>query len=777
MLEPRRIAARAAADFIARQRRERTGESVGYRIRGDSRISKSTKLEVVTEGILTRMIQDDPALEQVGMLIFDEFHERSVHVDLALALSLEVQRALRPDLRIAVMSATIDAEKVSALIGNGAIVRSPGRQFPVEMRYLAQPIARSLDLVVIDSIKRAIREESGDILVFLPGRGEIQRIAERLEPDQALADVDVLRLHSDVSGSEQDRVLYPAENKKRRLILATNIAETSVTIPGVRIVVDSGLMRAPRFNLRRGIAGLETVSVSRASADQRAGRAGRQESGVCYRLWTERQQGELPPFNDPEILHTDLTSLLLELAAWGSIDMSGYAFLTVPADAHIKQSQDILHMVGALDSQGKITPHGKQLLGLSLHPRLAHLLLKAKDTDLAEQACDVAAMLEAQPVSGDRDLDQILSNRFESLRDFRSGKKISHHMAWQRIDQEAQRLQRLIGISQKSQKSDSSSFGILTALAYPERVAIRREQNGLRYLLRSGTGAAVAERSPLARHEFLAVAHLDGSGSNARIFLAEPLTSKEIEEVFSEDIQAKREIFWDTSSQSVRGREVRALGSLLLTDKPVAASDEEALPIMLRALQELTFAKLPLRRSASPLRDRVEWLRSRGISTANLPNLSDELLTETMEEWLSPFISGFRKLSELGSLDLDQVLSPFLPYQTVQTINKLAPSEVELPSGRYAPIDYSGERAPSISARLQELFGQARTPSIAEGKIPLTIHLLSPASRPLQVTADLESFWKNSYEQVRKEMQGRYPKHSWPIDPLTAEPRRGVKKR
>ncbi len=775
MLEPRRIAARAAADFIARQRGERTGATIGYRVRNDSRTSDATRLEIVTEGILTRMIQEDPSLESVGMIIFDEFHERSLHADLALALSLEAQRALRPDLRIVIMSATIDAQAVAALVGNAEIIQSPGRQHPVEMRYRAQAVERFIDTAAADTVRRALREEDGDILVFLPGRSEIFRTAEKLESDPELREINVLRLHSEIPPGEQDQILNPGPSGKRRVILATNIAETSITIPNVRIVVDTGLMRVPRFNVRRGVSGLETVRVSLASAAQRAGRAGRQTAGVCYRLWTEREQQELAPFNSPDILHEDLSSFLLELAAWGSTDVSRYALLTTPHQAQVDQALSVLRALDALDETRKITAHGRALLRFSLHPRLSSLLLKAKDLGLAAQACDVAALLEENSGGGDRELDQILSNRFESLRQLRAGRDSVRSNAWKRVDTEAQRLRRMINAPESAEDS-SADFGALVALAYPERVAMQREANGTRYLLRSGTGATVPERSPLARHPFLAVAHLDGSGANAKIFLAESIDADEIERVFSSQIDSRREVIWDSQSQSIRAREVRALGSLILADRPVAARDDEAAPLFLAAVADHGISALPFKQSEHRYRERSEWLRTRGIGSDTLPDLSEQKLLETMDEWLVPFTSGFRKLRELENIELDQMLAAHLSYHTKQLLDKLAPVDLLLPTGRRVTIDYQGERAPAISARLQELFGQRETPAIAAGKIPLTIHLLSPAGRPLQVTSDLESFWKNSYEQVRKEMQGRYPKHSWPTNPLEAEPMRGTKR-
>lgn len=776
LLEPRRIAARAAAAFMAAQRGEKAGQTVGYRVRGESRVSSATRLEVVTEGILTRMIQGDAELGSVGMILFDEFHERSIHVDLALALALEVQRALRPDLRLVVMSATIDAEKVAALLGNADIISCPGRVFPVDVRYLAQPVQRYLDQVAADAVRRALREESGDILVFLPGRGEISRVQDRLRGVVEVEEVDVLPLHSEIRGEVQDRILNPRPNDRRRVVLATNIAETSLTIPRVRIVIDSGEMRVPRFNPRRGISGLETVSVSLASAAQRAGRAGRLEPGVCYRLWTEREQATLQPYNTPEILHADLAPLLLELAAWGSINPADFTFMNQPPEAQIRRARELLELLGALNREGKISSHGKELLSSAVHPRLAHLLIVAMSQGLGGPACDLIALLQEPVLSADRDLDQLVSNRFESLQQFRKSGR-DRAGALQRVNLEAERLRSMNGLAAVDGAENADAFGRLLALAFPERIAQQREPNSLRYLMRSGTGAVAPERSPLTRHPFLVVADLDGSGSNARIFLAEPVSQSELEEVFADNIESRREVFWDSATGSVRAREVRSLGAILFSERPVAPTDHEALPVLTDFVRQAGITSLPFRQQAGSYRERIVWLRSRGIDHEHLPDLGDQALADSLDDWLTGFLPGVRRLSELGNSSLDDLLAPFLTYQVKQRVDELAPATVTLPSGRVVAIDYQDPQAPALSARLQELFGRSAPLRIVRGAVPLTVTLLSPAGRPLQVTSDLESFWKNSYTEVRKEMQGRYPRHSWPADPLAAQPMRGVKKR
>ncbi|MCO6430819.1 MAG: ATP-dependent helicase HrpB [Deltaproteobacteria bacterium] len=772
MLEPRRLAAKAAASFIAAQRGQKVGQEIGFRIRGESRAGPSTRLEVVTEGLLTRMIQSDPALEDVGLVVFDEFHERSIHADLSLALVLDAKGALRPDLRVMVMSATIDADTVAKLLGDAEIISCPGRQFPVEIRYGKQLETRFIDNRVVEAVQRAHSENEGDILVFLPGRAEIHRIAEKLSELPLSGSTEVVPLHSDIRGDEQDRILSPREGDRRRIILATNVAETSVTIPRVRVVVDSGLLRVPRFNPRRGMAGLETVAVSRASAAQRAGRAGREAPGACYRLWSEQDESSFAPYNQPEINYTDLSALLLELAAWGESNPEKYRFLTPPPASNLAQARELLKILGALDEKNLITPHGKALLRLALPPRLAHMLLIASDKEAGGAACELAALLEEPLPSLDRAADSVVSNRLDELHSSAIGRGAYSKNTVRRIEAETERLRKLL---QPANDSNALSTGALVALAYPERVAKRREAGGTRFLMRSGSGGVVFEGSPLARHEYLAVAHLDGLGENARIYLAEPIDIEEIREIFNAEITRQREVRW--VDNAVRAREVEALGALILSERAVPCSDEEAIPKILSALREGGIALLPFGPASKSLLERVEWLRAQRLTSEDLPDLSAPALTADLESWLGPFLPGVRSLDEMKPEVLHTALTLKVNRGVQKLIDDLAPTHLMLPSGRAAPISYEGPRAPSVSGRLQEMFGQAFTPRIANGAVPLTIELLSPAGRPLQVTSDLESFWTNSYQEVRKEMAGRYPKHSWPLDPRKAEPTQGAKRR
>lgn len=776
MLEPRRLAAKAAAMYIASQHGEKAGESIGYRIRGEVRSGTNTRLEILTEALLTRMLQSDAALEDVGLVIFDEFHERTLHADLALALVLDCQRVLRPDLRIMIMSATIDTAGVSELIGNAVVVNCPGRKYPVELRYGGKLTNRVDDAAVTDSIRRAHADCAGDILVFLPGRAEISRVSERLSKLPLAKETEIFELHSDIRGEDQNRILSPRNNQPRRIILSTNVAETSVTIPRVRVVIDSGLMRVPRFNPRRGVAGLETIAVSLASATQRAGRAGREAPGVCYRLWEQHDERNFSEFSQPEIVFADLAPMLLELAAWGNSDTSNYSFMTAPPTAHLAQAVSLLRVLGAIDDLGVITAHGRELLKLSLPPRLSHMLLIAKQKGASKEACRLIALLEEPLPALDRELDGIVSNRLEELSRSAGGRGRYSRYSVQRIEDEAGRLEKLIADGDAVSEGDIS-IGILIALAYPERLAKQREKGSSRFLMRNGAGAVVPERSVFTKHEYLAIAHLDGLGDNARVFLAEPVTLDEIKRYFGPEIVKSNEVYFDHQSQSVRAREQETLGAIVISERPVACDDETALPILLSVLRERGLEILNFSTASKSLLGRVRWLKDKSISADSLPDLSASFLLESLESWLMPFIPGARSIADISSEKLETALSVLVSRQQLRIAEELAPQSIKLPSGRDVVISYEGPRAPSISGKLQEMFGQAFSPRIAGGRVPLTIELLSPAGRPLQVTSDLESFWANSYQEVRKEMAGRYPKHPWPADPKQALPQRGVKKR
>lgn len=781
MLEPRRLAARSAVSFMANTRGEKIGETLGFRVRGESRVGPRTRVEVVTEGILTRIIQSQPELEGVGLIIFDEFHERSLNADLALALCLEIQRSIRPDLKILVMSATLEAQAVADLIGSASILKCPGRQFPVEIKYLSQKSDLSLDRLVSECIRRALRESEGDILVFLPGRGEISWISKRLDEKTMPIPVQVMALFSDLNSAQQDLVLRSKDSDKRKIILATSIAETSLTIDGVKVVIDSGLMRVPRFDPRRGMSGLETVAVSQASAEQRMGRAGRQSTGTCYRLWTENQHKELPRFNDPEILQADLSVLALELSLWGQGNFKEFSFLTPPPLRTYQQAQALLQSLGALDELNRITNHGRELSKLGVHPRIGHMLLRAESLGLSALACDVAALLEEKSVLSDRAADLEISSRWYALDRYRKDRKelAEGRAALSRVDKEAERLRNVIGLKNIHLASlkDLESVGVLAALAYPDRIAKRREESGSRYLLRNGSGVSLPEPCLLSRFEFLAVAHLDGNSEQGKIFLCEPIDISEIREYFAADIMQKVETSWDNTAQAIRARKRENLDSIVLSEQIAPPSKQEILPVMLEAIKHMGSSSLNWSLEAKSLVSRSLWLKSLGLVDSSWPDFSEQSLMDTLDLWLAPYLSDVSSRDDLQKIDLYSILLARLSWQQRKDLDQFAPTYWDLPTGTKARIDYESPLKPLLSVRLQEMLGQSKTPLIGNGTIAVTIELLSPAKRSLQVTKDLESFWKNSYQDVRKEMQGRYPKHFWPTDPINAVPTRRTKAR
>jgi ATP-dependent helicase HrpB len=766
MLEPRRLAAQAAAAWMARALGEETGKTVGFRIRGESRVSSSTRIEVVTEGILTRMLQDDPALADAGMLIFDEFHERSVHAELGLALALESQASLRGDLRILVMSATLDVEPLRELLGGAPFISCPGRSFPVEVRYAA-PRQERIEARIEAAVAASLRDNPGDVLVFLPGRAEILRCEERLRPLKE-RDVLVLPLSSEVGTEGQQRALSPAPAGMRKVILATSIAETSLTIEGVRVVIDSGLMRVPRFDSARAMSGLETVAVSMASAEQRAGRAGRRAPGVCYRLWPASDDASLAKHTAPEMLHSDMVPLALELAVWGCRNPRELKFLDPPPHAAFAQARALLTELGALEAGGAVTPHGREMARLGVHPRLAHMLIAGKTRGFGTTACYLAALLEERDMLLGKETDVDISQRLQLLagREARGGLTA-------RITQQAARLCKMLGVA--LQPIALEHTGVLTALAYPDRIAQRRAAGGRRYLLAGGSGAELPQRSLLTREQYLAVAHLDGAGANARIFLAEPVSEEEIRAAAGAAIREEKGPVWENNQAQLLSRE--RLGAIVLRERREKISDEEAVPFLLDAVRERGLGVLAWDSGAGDFRARAEWLRRTGLAPQGWPELGDKRLLETLDGWLAPFLPGKRSLEQLRSVDLRQVLAAQFSYDQLRLLDRAAPEAVDLPSGTRARIDYESGEIPKIAVRLQEMFGQAETPRVGDGRIALTVELLSPAHRPLQLTRDLTSFWKNAYLQVRKEMQGRYPKHSWPEDPLSAQPTRRPKRR
>jgi ATP-dependent helicase HrpB len=762
MQEPRRLAARAAARRMAATLDEQVGETVGYRVRLDTRVGPRTRIEVVTDGLFLRMLQDDPALETVGCVIFDELHERGLETDLSFALVREAQTALREDLRVIAMSATLDPGPVSDRLGGAPLIESAGRMFPVETRYLDRESAGRLDDATAAAIRAALKEQGGSALVFLPGVGEIRRVQERLQGAGlgGGADVDIAPLYGDLSPADQDRAISPSPPGRRKVVLSTSIAETSLTIEGVRIVIDTGQMRLPRFSPRSGMTRLETVKVSQASADQRRGRAGRLEPGVCYRLWTEEAQRGLLPFTAPEILDADLAPLALELAAWGVSDAATLPWLTPPPAASLATARALLLDLGAIDDQGTITPHGRAMSRIGQHPRLAHLVLKGRELGQGRVAALLAAILGERDFlrlpPGQRDID--LRHRVDIAL---SGK------APRPILEVARRLT-------KGTDSDSSATGALLALAYPDRIGRRRAGTSGRYLLSGGQGASLPEGDPMGNEEFVVVADLDGTAQNARIFLAAPIAVGEIEDLYASRIALEDVLSWSAREGVVLARRRRRLGALLLEDKPLTRPDPEALKAaMLDGVRQMGLPSLPWTGDLQAWRHRVGFMRAIDDSW---PDLSDASLLASLGEWLGPFLDGATRRDHLQRVDLSAALRTLVPWEQARKLDSLVPTHIEVPSGSRLPLDYANPAEPTLSVRLQEMFGATETPRIAGGKVAVTIHLLSPARRPVQVTRDLASFWKNGYRDVKSELKGRYPKHYWPDDPLVAEPTARVRR-
>jgi ATP-dependent helicase HrpB len=761
MLEPRRLAARRAAEHMASLAGEDAGQSIGYRIRGESRVSPATRIEIVTEGILTRMLQDQPELPGVGLLIFDEFHERSIHADLGLALTLDARTHLRPDLRILIMSATLDGVALASLLDNAPVIRSEGRMFPIETVHRTHPVEGMMEKAVVETVKRALQETAGDILVFLPGRRELHRCRNLLTDAHLPEDIHVHLLHGEASRADQDAALLPGKSNVRKIICATSIAETSLTIDGVRVVIDSGLARVPRFDPRRGMSGLVTVPASIATADQRRGRAGRQSPGMCYRLWTEAEEERREKFPVPEILSADLAPLALDLARWGAPDGTGLRFLDPLPAPHLHQAVALLKQLGALDETGRLTPHGKAMSEFPVHPRLAHMIIRAAELGMTETACDIAALLEGPELSrgsatSDVDLDGLLAmaegnGRFDAA-------------SRSRILADARRLRKLAGA--RSDTKVQARPGVLLALAFPDRIARRRDEEGRRYLLANTTGAFLPEWSQLARHEFLAVGDVDGAGLEARIFLASPLTRDEIEVHCASSITTKDELFWDDPLGSVVCRRIRQLGALTINEQAVTPAGETAGEMMLEGIIRRGIACLPWKGETESVRTRSEWLRLNGLTGPEWPDLSDKHLRETASEWLLPHLSGLTRLEHLERLDLSGILRMLLGEKNRRVIDTLAPAYLQSPVGRKVLLEYGNATQPVMSVKLQDMFGQKENPTVAGGKVKVLLHLLSPARRPLAVTSDLASFWANAYTEVRKQMRSRYPKHPWPERPL-----------
>jgi len=781
MLEPRRLAARAVATRMAQMLGESVGQTVGFRTRLESRTGKNTRIEVVTEGILTRWLQRDAALEGVAMVIFDEFHERSLNADLGLALCLEAQAQVREDLRILVMSATLDTAAVAQLLGGAPVVSAEGKAFDVETRWAGAIAAnrgqREIDIATrtARTIAQALESEPGDVLAFLPGQAEIRRAQQQLEDGGLPRGVSVLPLFGDLTAAEQDAALRPGDAQHRKIVLATNIAETSLTIEGVRVVVDSGLARRARFDPATGMSGLETVRISRASADQRRGRAGRLGPGVCYRLWSESEHASLPAQTAPEILEADLAPVALDLAEWGVSDPRTLRWLDAPPAATFAQARALLHSLDAIDAQGRITPHGRALARLGTHPRLAHMIVHGAELGLQRLALEIAGVLGERDLlrwnAGRRDAD--LRLRIEALR---RGRVDDPHVAADvRVDGGARQralrgvevLQRQVESRAAASSETDADIGRLLAFAYPDRIAQSRGAGG-RYLLSGGRGARLADAQSIAQAEFLVVADLDAGDREALIRLAAPLPRAALEADLASLIEHRQRFEWDAREQAVVAQDERWLGAIRLGERRLENPDSaRVMSALLGGIRELGLDALPWTKEARALRQRLTFAREVDTQPSRpWPDVSDNALLATLDDWLAPWLTHMSRRDHLARLDMTGIIAALLDWNQRQRLDEIAPTHLQVPSGSRIPIDYSA--APTVAVRLQEVFGLSTTPAVGGGRVPLTLQLLSPAQRPVQVTKDLASFWARGYAEVKKELKGRYPKHYWPDDPTTA---------
>ncbi|MGM0560791.1 MAG: ATP-dependent helicase HrpB [Pseudomonadota bacterium] len=776
MLEPRRLAARAAALRMADLLGESVGQTVGYRTRLERKVSKETRLEVVTEGILVRRLQKDPGLEGIGLVIFDEFHERNLQADLGLALCRDLSTALRPDLKLLIMSATLETQALQAALGQPPLVETAGTGYPVSTQYLPVKMRTRQEIcsAVAQAVVQALQETKGSILAFLPGEAEIRRtlalLGERLESH---ASVQLHPLFGSLPFAQQKAALAPSTPGQRKVVLATNIAESSLTIEGISTVVDSGMARRPAFDPATGMTRLETQPISRASAEQRRGRAGRLEPGTCYRLWPEGQDRVRVDFDPPEIKTADLTGLVLEMAAWGCLAANDLDWIDPPPEAALVRARDLLEQLEAIRPDGSITTHGRQIAELGLEPRYAHMILAARGLQAERTACDLAALLSERDILRRKPSGMVpsdLRHRLELLaephRD--KGRGETDGGAEKSCRRTSEQLRRRLGMGEG--QSLPSMAGRLVALAYPERVAQKRKGQAGRFLMRNGRGVELPEDDPLAQEDWLAIAHLDGRSGDSRIFLAAAVTRTDLEELFESDIEQKRRVEWSSRENDILAREERCLGALVLSRQKIKQpTPEEMTAALLAAIHDKGLRTLPWTERARSLQARILFMR-RLEPEGGWPAVEDGILLAHLDDWLAPYLVGLHSLQELQELDIAAILHSFLEQEQVKRLDDEAPERIAVPSGAWRPIDYQPEEGPVLAVKLQEMFGATRAPQIAGGRLPLTLHLLSPAGRPLQVTQNLETFWKDGYRHVRAEMRGRYPKHHWPENPLEATP-------
>ena len=760
LLEPRRLAARAAAGRMADLLGERVGETVGYRMRLDNRVSARTRIEVVTEGVFARMVLDDPELTGIAAVLFDEFHERSLDADFGLALALDVQAALREDLRILVMSATLDIERVAALLDNPPVIASEGRSFPVDVRYQDRPAGERIEDGIARAIRDAHRSEGGSILAFLPGQAEITRTAERLQ-GQFAAETTVVPLYGNLSQKEQDAAIRPAPAGTRKIVLATSIAETSITIDGVRIVIDSGQQRLPVFEAATGITRLETVRVSRASADQRAGRAGRTEPGIAIRLWHAGQMAALPAFTPPQILSSDLSGFMLDLAHWGVTDPAALRLVDLPPAAAVEEARNLLRLLGALDANSALTPAGKRIRDLALPPRLAAMILHAAEDGEQVAAARLAVLLTEQGLGGSGiDIEDRL-RRFSNERGERAE-------AARRL---ASRMAEGFG---SAKPTGASTPGALLMHAFPDRIALQRGGRG-RFVMANGRGGELPETERLAGCGMIVVADLTGQAGRQRILAAAELDRAEVEAGLADKIVREDQCVFDRVSRQVRARRVVRLGAMILEEKPLPRpTGAKAARALADGVRQLGLQTLPFSREAAQLRDRIGFLH-RSIGEP-WPDTSDAALLARLDDWFVPFQETTRGMDDITASSLQEGLMALVPYDVQRDIARLVPTHFEAPTGQRHPIRYDGDE-PVLAIRVQELFGLKQHPAIAGGRLPLLLELQSPAHRPIQTTRDLPGFWAGSWRDVRTDMRGRYPRHPWPEDPAEAIPTTRVKPR
>ena len=781
ILEPRRLATRAAAARMASLLGEKIGQTVGYQIRFDRQISSDTRIEVLTEGILTRRIQSDANLSGVGLIIFDEFHERSLHADLALALCLDLGQ-VKEDLRLLVMSATLDTAPLAEFLGNVPIIIGHGQSHEVRIEYLAREASSRIAALTAAGVRRVLKEQQGDVLVFLPGTGEIKAVQRLLNQDPAGRDLLIAPLFGDLSQSDQDCALLPDPHGRRRVILATSIAETSLTIEGIGVVVDSGWSRRPRFEPSSGLSRLTTVRVSKAAARQRAGRAGRLGPGYCLRLWTRETHQSLPPFHPPEILAADLASLALELALWGIRDPGELRWLDPPRSGPYQQARQLLQSLDAMNETGRLTETGRQLAALPLAPRLGHMLLTAKKMGHAMLACDLAALLSERDLlkSGRQNSSTELGARLHVLQLWRekgdNGVDLEggDPAACRRVDRAARQWQQLLHC--QSSERDLDAIGMLLVSAYPDRIARRRSNDRGRYLLATGRGALLAAADPLAASEFLVAPQLDAGQTEGRIFLAEALDLAELKQYHPHLFSESRQVYWDEAANRVVALRRLSLGAIMIEENPITDADPaEISRVMLTGIRRMGLACLPWNREARQLQARVQCLHLWQPERA-WPDLADNCLQDDLS-WLEPYLIGISRTEQLKHLDLQAIFKNMLGWEKQQELGRYAPVTVTVPSGSNIRIEYRGDALPLLAVRIQEMFGLTDTPTVCGGKVMVLLHLLSPARRPIQITSDLAGFWQRSYPEVKKELKGRYPKHYWPDNPLVAEATKGVQRK